>query len=384
MAMFFQRLILDRYILWTFTKVALVAFVSFAGLYLVIDGMNNLEELTTHAKAQSGWFPIVVARYYAPQLLVLFDQTAGLLAVAAAMLTIMLMQRNQEVTALLAAGIPKMRIARPLLIGAVAISLLGVANRELLLPKVRDRLSYNAQDLSGQLGRTVTPRYDNHTLLMFSGAKVYPKFRRISAPQVRLPSQFSEWGKRIQAAEAFHVKGQDDRPAGFHFKQVTLPAELPSLHSVSFEGAPVLLSPSDTPWLKPDECFVVSELPFEQLTGKTSFRRYLSTSDLIGGLNNRSLDFGSDVKVIVHHRFLAPLLDFTVLMLGLPLVLRRENRNIFVAAGVCAMVVAAYYVATLASHAAGANYLLKPALAAWLPLAIFAPAAYTLARPLWD
>ena len=38
---------------------------------------------------------------------------------------------------------------------------------------------------------------------------------------------------------------------------------------------------------------------------------------MIAGLNNKSLDYGADVKVTVHHRFLAPLLDFTLFLLGL-------------------------------------------------------------------
>jgi lipopolysaccharide export system permease protein len=38
----------------------------------------------------------------------------------------------------------------------------------------------------------------------------------------------------------------------------------------------------------------------------------------------------------------------------------------------------------LVCHALGVNYLLKATLAAWLPLLMFGPIAYTLARPLWD
>jgi len=382
--MFLQRLLLDRYILWTFTKIVFVAFVSFSGLYVVIDVMNNLEELLDHAKTQPGGMPRVLADYYFPRLMLVFDQTAGLMAMVAAMLTITIMQSKNELTALMAAGISKVRVAMPLLLGALVISALGVANREFLLPQMRDRLAYNAQDLSGELGRAVTPRYDNHTMLMFSGATAYPKLRKIDSPQVRLTPDFSSWGKKIQAAEASYLMENPDHPPGYHFKGVAFPADLPNLPSVSFEGAPVLLSPQDAPWLKPDECFVVSDLSFEQLTGNTRFRRYLSTTELIRGLNNKSLDFGADVKVIVHGRLLAPLLDFTVLLLGLPLVLAREDRNIFVAAGLCAAVVAAFMMVTTTCHAAGANYLLRPALAAWLPLGVFAPAAYALARPLWD
>jgi lipopolysaccharide export system permease protein len=379
-----SRLLIDRYVLWTFTKIVLAAFISFSGLYVLIDGMGNLDELRNYAKTQSGGDLQVVTEYYGPRLLNIFDQTAGLLAVLAAMLTITIMQQSQELTALMAAGVPKIRVAMPLLFGTLVISLLSVANRELLLPQVRDQLAFNAQDLSGKLGRKLAPRYDNHTMLMFSGAKAFPKLRRIDSPQVRLTPHFSAWGKKIQAAEAFQLGDHFDHPPGYLFKGVTHPADLSSLPSVSFEDELILLSPSDTPWLAADECFVVSDLSFQQLTGDNSFRRYLSTAELIAGLNNKSLDYGADVKVTVHHRFLAPLLDFTLLMLGLPLVLGRRQRNIFVAGGVGAAVVAAFFAVTMACDAAAGNYLLRPALAAWLPLAVFGPIAYALARPLWD
>jgi len=39
---------------------------------------------------------------------------------------------------------------------------------------------------------------------------------------------------------------------------------------------------------------------------------------------------------------------------------------------------------SVACDTLGKNYLLSATLAAWLPLLIFGPLAYTFARPLWD
>ena len=41
-------------------------------------------------------------------------------------------------------------------------------------------------------------------------------------------------------------------------------------------------------------------------------------------------------------------------------------------------------VVVLLCRALGVNYLLDVTLAAWLPLLIFGPVAYALARPIWD
>ena len=49
-----------------------------------------------------------------------------------------------------------------------------------------------------------------------------------------------------------------------------------------------------------------------------------------------------------------------------------------------ALVAALLQFVVLTCHGLGSNYLLDPAIAAWTPLVLFGPAAYTVARPLWD
>ena len=68
------------------------------------------------------------------------------------------------------------------------------------------------------------------------------------------------------------------------------PANLAQLRSVSLDGQPVLFSPADTPWLKPDECFVASVVTFEQLTVGGSWRQYLSSYELITGLRGQTIE----------------------------------------------------------------------------------------------
>jgi lipopolysaccharide export system permease protein len=186
------------------------------------------------------------------------------------------------------------------------------------------------------------------------------------------------------AAEAVYEKADAVHPAGYRLRGVTQPTPLAEMPSASLDSEPILLSPSDNAWLDPDECFVVSDLSFEQLLGNQTFRRYLSTSELIAGLHNRSLDYGGDVKVLVHHRFLSPLIDFSMFLLGLPLVLGRKTRSIYVNGALGVGIVAAVFVVTVGSHSAASQYLLRPVIAAWLPLVVFAPLAFVLVRPLWD
>jgi lipopolysaccharide export system permease protein len=146
----------------------------------------------------------------------------------------------------------------------------------------------------------------------------------------------------------------------------------------------VLLFTAETHCLKPNECFVVSGVGLEQIAGGRNWQRFCSTFELMRALRNPSTEYGPDIRVAVHARLVQPLLDMTLLFLGLPLVLARESRTIFMAIGMCLGIVSAFFLVVMTCHALGNNCLIAPATAAWTPLAIFVPVAVALAEPLRD
>ena len=177
-----------------------------------------------------------------------------------------------------------------------------------------------------------------------------------------------------------------DRPGGFLVSGVTKPETTTGVPSIDLADGPLLLMPDDHPWLEEGQCFLVTELTFEQLTASSQWRDYASTYDLISTLSNRSLDVGADVRVEIHSRIVQPFLDITLLFLGLPIVLRKENRNIFIAIGYCLLLVVCFYAVTLACKAMGANYWIirSPVVAAFMPLILFVPVATAMSTPLRD
>jgi len=380
----FPMTTIDRYLVALFVKVVVIAFISLAGLYVVIDGFGNLDEFISHGKKSDDHIVWIVASYYGPRVLQFFDKTAGIIAMIAVIFAIAMLQRSNELLALMAAGIAPSRVIMPLLIAAGVVSGMGVANREFGLPWVRNGLSKNAQDWLGEASRKCTPRYDIRSDILISGKSTRAKDREIELPQFRLPPEFAAWGRQISAASAFQQPANADHPAGYLLKGVKQPGNLARLRSQQLDGKTALYSPTDTPWLKPDECFVVSVVSFEQLTVGGAWRQYLSTYELITGLWNQSIEPGADVRVTLHARLIQPFLDISLVLLGLPLVLTRTSRNIFLAAGMCVVLVAVVYLVALTCHGLGSNYLLDPRLATAIPLAVFGPIAYTLARPLWD
>jgi lipopolysaccharide export system permease protein len=375
---------IDRYLVVVYARTLLVTFASLVGLYVVIDGANNLDEFWTHGNHRPLEAIKVVAEYYTPRLLQFFDMTSGLLAMLAAAFVLTTIGRTNELTALMAAGIGPARIIRPLLSASILVALLGVANRETGLPRVRDSLAKNAQDWRGETGRKCTPKYDIRTDILISGQSTYANQKRISAPLFRLPVEFKTWGRQITAKDAYFQLATADHPSGYRLAGVKQPANLMQLGTQSLAGKSVLFSPADTPWLKPDECFVASVVTFEQLSTGSAWRQNLSSWELITGLWNQTIEPGADIRLTLHARFVRPLIDLSLVLLGIPLVLSHGSRNIFMASLVGIGLVGAVWLVDAGAGALGRNYLLSAPVAAWIPVLIFGPLAYTFSRPLWD
>jgi len=377
--------VMDRYALGLFFKLVIVCFISLAGLYIVIDCFGNFQEFSTYGKKLKGGIGGVLAAYYGARLFWFFDLTAGVMAMVAGLFAVTWMQRANEMTALSAAAIRPSRIVRPLAVAAAFVAALGVGNREICLPQIRERLAKNAQDWLGETAKPCRPMFDMQSGLLISGKFTFANEKRIEDAKIsQFPEELRSWGRQITADNAYYHSATPEHPGGYLFRGVHQPANLAELQSLALDGRPQFYSPKDTPWLKPGECFVASGVNFEQLTVGAAWQQYLSTGELVSGLRNRSLDYGANIRVILHVRLVQPFLDMALFFLGVPLVMTRRNTNVFMAAFMGALLVGLFFAVTMFSHWLGANYLISPALAAWLPLLIFGPVAFALSRPLLD
>lgn len=251
---------------------------------------------------------------------------------------------------------------------------------------MRDKLVRNAQDWLGESAKQVDPVTDNRTDILIGGRASFAAEQRIQEPTFTLHRPLGEYGRKLIAENAFYREPAGGRPGGYLLEGVTIPAEHATLPSASLEGEPVILSSFDnSDWLLPNQLFVVSDVTFSDLACGSQYRAFASTRELVTGLSNPSLDFGLRTRVSMHARFVQPLLDMTLFVLGLPLVLTRQNRSVFVAAGLGIAIVIAYFAVTSACQAMGASgFLMSPALAAWAPLIILAPTAAALSQPIWE
>jgi len=373
--------IIDKYLVRQFVQTFVVCFVSLTGLYIVIDAFGHLDELLAEAGEAGGLLSLVVT-YYGFRSILFFDQISSILALISAMVTITWIQRHQEMTALQAAGIPKRRVSLPVIVCAMAVSIVAASNREALIPRIRSQLVRDTHNLSQDAGLDVTPRFDNASGIFLDGAQIFVEQQRIANPKFRLPPSLRTVSKYLAGGDAIFLEATADHPRGYRIDRVDQPENLASQESVMVNDRVVILTPHDHPWLREDQCFVASDVRVEMLIRGTPWQQFSSTAELVRGLASPSLDFGADVRVTIHSRMVRPFLDGTLIFLGLPLVLTSRNRNAFVAISLCLLLVVFFLLILLACRYMGSASLLRPVLAAWLPLFIFVPAAVYLSEPL--
>lgn len=365
--------IIDRYILRQFVQVLAICFLSLIGLYIVIDAFGHLDHFVDYAEEHGSLLKVLVG-YYAYRAIAFFDRTSGILTLIAVMFTITWIQRHHEMTALLAAGIKRTRVLRPVLVAAVGVSLVAAANRELVMPAIRAKLANDTKNLGGEQQSLTQARFDSNDILI-SGENIVPAEQKIIHANFTLPRSLARYGRQLAAAEARFLSPDNGRSSGYLLIGLTEPRVLLKQPSLMVGNEPVIITPPGNDWLEEDQVFVVSSLSYEFLAAGATWRDFASTPEMIHELRNPSSDLGADVRVAIHKRFMQPFLDTTLLFLGLPFVITRTNRNAFIAIGLCLAVVTVFMLVVLGCQFAGTNGWLSPPLAAWLPLIVFAPIA---------
>ena len=369
---------IDRYLLIIYFRVLAICFLSITGLIVIIQLFNNLPEFMEHGQKGKGLLMVLV-EYFGPYILTLFDQLSGLLALMALLFAITWINRTNELTALMAAGITKRRILRPLMLASLFVIGSAAVVREVWIPQFQDRLERNPQDFNAEVTRAVRAAHDPRLCVLLDGKHLLPAKRELSLPVVRIqPGPLADVGRQILAAQALPQAANTDHPSGYLLKNVTMPRSIDTVASVrSDQGEPLLLTRSDCPWLNPGECFLASDIEFERLRGGASWKRYAGTRELISHVQRGHTPNIDELRVQIHARIVRPVADWTVLLLGIPIVLTRPDRNMFWVAGVAILVVGGFMVVVMSFNAAGAGgFYVTPLFAAWLPVLVVLPWGY--------
>ncbi len=373
--------IIDRYLIRSFLKIFLVCWFSLTSLYLIVDVFSNLEEFLDLSK-QAGGLGVVLREYYTPRIFEFFDRTAPLLALIAAIGSLAWMQRSNELAAVEACGIPTSRMLRPFVICTAGLLLVSIVNREVWIPRYKVALARNAQNWDGSESRSIQPQQDVETGIWITNGRVTLAQRRLEQPEFQLPAGLDAAATRVVAEYADAVDANAWHPAGFVLHNVSEPKPLPEQPEVGLRDRGGVIPGKDAGWLQPDELFIASGIALEFLAYGQEIQRYASLQQQIKMLKNPSIWCSNRQRVQVHARILRPVLDLVILLVGIPVMLARRERNMFVALAACLLVVIGIQLFATACQSLGASRLISPAaLSAWIPLIVLIPiAAAAVAR----
>jgi lipopolysaccharide export system permease protein len=351
----------DRYLVVRYLHVFAILFVSVFGLYVVIDGFTNIDEFLKGSPPPLQALASI-ASFYAIKSSGFFDMIGPILAVIAAMIVFALLMRNSELQPVLAAGVPTRRLLVPVIAGTLLVNVLLAINQELLIPQIAYKLQASAGDVERDKLK-VEPVTDHSTGIYIDGREISLESHRIRQSEFVLPAPRIVRGTtRLLADEAVYYP-RDKAPApGWLLKNVaTRYADLP----LTEEGRSKVLEMRE-----PRDLFVVSEVSLDQLHNRMQSYRLLSTLELIRRIWSPTFGQGAVPGLILdlHARLLRPLANVIVVLVAVPLVLRKESYGLVTNMAVCMAVLTGLLAFSFAATYFGKLGAFSAPLAAWLPI----------------
>ena len=371
---------IDRYILTFFIRTVLICFCSIAGIVIVFHAFTSMDDFVRRGQEEDGLVRVML-RFYGPYMLLLFDWTAAIIALMAFLFCIGWLRRTGELTSILSAGISHGRIFRPILIASLVLVVIQLANREYVIPRYRDVLTMKSKDIRGETAQPVLAQYDKMNRALIDGKSLLATSGLIHDPSFRLDGDYPGFGELLLAESAQWLEATESRPEGYLLTDVRRPSNVDTLASVGVHDRPILMTCRDQPWLEPGQCFFATSVNSDLLQTNQSATRMSSVYELIGRIRNPALHSSLSLQVLLHERIIRPPLDLALIFLGLPLVINRRGRNLFVMIGAAMGTVMAFFaIKTLAGAMGGNGYVVSPVMAAWLPLLVLGPIAYVRYR----
>lgn len=121
--------LLDRYLLSQYVRHFMTILMAFISLYLLIDLVERIDNFTGPDKATH-----LMPQYFLCKVPLIVDQLNPFLIMLSGLLTIGILMHTHEMVALKAAGLPLIRILRPVFLPAATFTILFVLSAQLLLP----------------------------------------------------------------------------------------------------------------------------------------------------------------------------------------------------------------------------------------------------------
>ena len=374
--------ILDRYVLIAFLKNYVIAMFVLLGLYIVLDMVFNFDELVdvkgTTAQGLAGVVQIAqgIGDYYFYQSFRIFAQMSGVIPIVAVAFTLMRLSRFNELSAILAAGIPLLRVAAPIVFAALGLNVLLFADQEMLIPQMIPKLTRSHDQVQQGIsnfakGYPIQAMQDmDRSLLMstrFSPATA-------EAPARMLDVDVIERDEHLQPIA--HISADradwDDKDKDW---QLTNGRRVTGLQ-------PQEKRSDEIPWaswftnITPDEIALYRSNDFVELLSTERINQLLTRPQSYGTVN---------LLTVKQTRVTQWLMNLVLVLLAIPCVLTREpgklKQDLMKLLVLSGTAMGAMFISRqIAAHPPGTGSIAVhwPAIFAWVPVFIFTPVAIYL------
>lgn len=358
--------LLDRQLIRNYLKAYVICLVSLLTLYVVVDLFTNLDEFTDAHSDLKGVLQHI-GTYYGYKVTQIFDRLSEAIALLAGTFTVALLQRNNELLPQLSAGVPTRRVVMPILLSALVMLGLGTLNQELVIARIGPELQNDKSDPFGTKEVLAKGAYEPNGVHL-EGRLANRKEQYVKKFYVIIPEQVAGTLIHLNSERAYYKPTRDGDPlSGGWLLTETQPEKLANLNYAGL----VMLDAG--------KYFLFTKrVDFDALSNQPNWFNFASTAQLLQQLNRGDSTRLASMAVMFHMRLTRPLLGFIMVVMGLSVILRDQNRNVFISAGLCLLMCGLFFAVQFACKSLGDNEYLSPALAAWLPVLVFGPLAVAM------
>ncbi len=361
---------LDRQLIYSYFKAYVFCLISLMGLFVVVDLFMNLDDFTS-SKNDFASVAQFIGTYYGYKSFQIFDKLCESVILLAGMFTVAWMQRNNELVPLLSAGVSTRRAVQPVLICAGAMMILAAVNQELGLPFIDAFMLENRKNPDGAQETTdVKGCFDMEGTLISGRAAIKAKSMILDFNAVIPPRDGRHGFTTIQAKEAFYIPETqgDKRSGGWLLKQARVEGQF----DPDDEGEILKSLGAGSYFLK------TRDGDLDTVVRVKNWFMYLPTWKLLRELDRPGNTQHANLAIAFHMRMTRPIVGVILIVLGLSVILRDQNRNVFISTGLCLILCAVFFASIFACQWLGKDEYVSPALAAWLPVIVFAPSALVM------
>ena len=372
--------LLDRYILKTYLVSLVIVIAALMGIALLVDmavSANKFLDLKAETEEAGFWTLVVhMADYYFYKAFYYFQWGAALALLVAAAASMVRLNRTRELTGVKAAGVSLYRVLWPIIVVGLLLDGFYIVNQEFIIPGMAVQLARDPDDLEvpetfdvefvrdDQNNIIYAPIYDPRTQTMRAEKKLFEDGRIAFLARIRIFLRDSQY-RALGTIEAERATWDARLGAWRLTSGVRLPparkASDPEPASERTAGEPFHLYYTN---VGPDDVYRHST---------SDFYRYMAYGELKTLARDPMRGNRLHLEVAMHHHVTQPILNLLILLLGLPFVAGREERNYFVSVGLAVALVIGVFLVTFASTAFGNAGHVPPIWAAWIPVFLVLP-----------